>query len=118
MGARLRRGAIFAVKYANRLDPEHATVIVCEVNAMGQVAKILGGLKSVVDAKDQIIAQRDAQVAQQSGEIGQLEQTVKSLSEQVAELQNRPVLDEEDQKAIADAQPLINGVLVENVVQP
>lgn len=115
MGLRLRRGAMYAVKFADRLDPEHATVIVCEVNAMGQVAKILGGLRKVVEAKDLVIGQRDAQLAQQAGEIAQLEQAVKALGEQLAAARAEPSLDADDLAALADAEPLVSGVLVEPV---
>ena len=36
---------------ADRLDPEHANICLIEVNSMGQVAKIITGLKNVLDAK-------------------------------------------------------------------
>jgi hypothetical protein len=117
-GRRWREMAKVAIATADRLDPEHAQLVLVEVNSMGQVARVITGLKNQVNAKDALLAQKDELLAKseavanaQTSEIGGLTAQVAALSAQLAAAQAAG-LDAEDERAIAEALPLIDGVSV------
>ena len=116
---------------ADRLDPEHANVCLIEVNSMGQVAKIITGLKNVLDAKqreldtsknDLATVKADAVVAINTAEADKqtLQAQVSTLNASLAavtkELSDAHVLDAQDEQAITDALPLVEGLDVATVV--